>query len=72
MVEGYLDFDRWESQDGSTRSKHRLMIENFQFLGGPSGGGGHSAPQSSSAPADQEPPPDDIYDGPPPADDIPF
>ena len=72
MVEGYLDFDRWEAQDGTTRSKHRLMIENFQFLGGPSGGGQGSAPQRNENQGDQMSPPDDIYDGPPPGDDIPF
>ncbi|MFP4106331.1 MAG: single-stranded DNA-binding protein [Phycisphaerae bacterium] len=38
MVEGRLDFDTWQAQDGSRRSKHRVTIENFQFLD--SGGGG--------------------------------
>lgn len=33
FVEGRLDFDSWTAQDGSKRSKHRVTIENFQFLG---------------------------------------
>jgi single-strand DNA-binding protein len=44
LVEGRLTFDTWEAQDGSRRSKHRVFVENFQFLGGqgdgPGGGGG--------------------------------
>ena len=35
FIEGRLDFDSWKAQDGSARSKHRVTIENFQFLGQP-------------------------------------
>ena len=38
FVEGRLTFDSWEAQDGTKRSKHRVTVENFEFLGG--GGGG--------------------------------
>lgn len=34
FVEGRLSFDTWEAQDGSKRSKHRITVENFEFLGG--------------------------------------
>ena len=34
FIEGRLDFDSWTSQDGTKRSKHRVTIDNFQFLGG--------------------------------------
>lgn len=34
FVEGRLTFDSWEAQDGSKRSKLRVTVENFQFLGG--------------------------------------
>ena len=37
FVEGRLTFDSWTAQDGTRRSKHRVTVENFQFLGGPSG-----------------------------------
>ena len=32
FLEGRLDFDSWKAKDGSNRSKHRVTIENFQFL----------------------------------------
>jgi single-strand DNA-binding protein len=39
FVEGRLEYDTWTAQDGSRRSKHRITVEAFQFLGGGSGGG---------------------------------
>ena len=39
FVEGRLTFNSWTAQDGTKRSKHRVTVENFQFLGGPAGGG---------------------------------
>ena len=33
LIEGKLTFDRWEAQDGSKRSKHRIFVENFTFVG---------------------------------------
>jgi single-strand DNA-binding protein len=38
FVEGRLTFDQWTSQDGTKRSRHRVTVENFQFLGGPPAG----------------------------------
>ncbi len=35
FVEGRLTFNSWTAQDGTKRSKHRVTVENFQFLGGP-------------------------------------
>lgn len=32
-VEGRLKLDQWEAQDGSKRSKLRVILESFQFLG---------------------------------------
>ena len=45
LVEGRLKFDSWEDkQGGGKRSKHTVVVDNFQFLGGrddaPGGGGG--------------------------------
>ena len=34
FIDGRLDFDSWTAQDGTKRSKHRVTVENFQFLGG--------------------------------------
>ncbi|MDH4238627.1 MAG: single-stranded DNA-binding protein, partial [Phycisphaerae bacterium] len=33
FVEGRLTFDSWTAQDGTKRSKHRVTVENFQFIG---------------------------------------
>jgi single-strand DNA-binding protein len=45
FVEGRLTFDSWESQDGTKRSKLRVTVENFEFIGGGGGtaGGGQGA-----------------------------
>lgn len=32
LIEGRLTFDQWEAQDGAKRSKHRITVENFQFV----------------------------------------
>lgn len=40
FVEGRLQYDAWESQDGQKRSRLRVVADNVQFLGGPGGGGG--------------------------------
>lgn len=39
FVEGKLQFDSWQGQDGQKRSKLRVFIENFEFIGGNKGGG---------------------------------
>jgi len=69
FVEGRLSFDSWTAQDGSKRSKHRVTVENFQFLGGAPGGmntsdiaGGEASYDKSNAQAAK----DNV------ADDIPF
>jgi single-strand DNA-binding protein len=60
FVEGRLDFDTWTAQDGTKRSKHRVTVERFQFLGS-SGGGNNSGQRQETA--------DDL---PASDDDIPF
>ncbi|MBN2019100.1 MAG: single-stranded DNA-binding protein [Sedimentisphaerales bacterium] len=35
FVEGRLVYDTWTAQDGSKRSKHRVHVDNFQFIGAP-------------------------------------
>jgi len=78
LIEGRLQFDQWEGKDGQRRSKHRVIVENFQFLGGGQGGGpGRSQggpPQRRPGPPpgeeSQEPPPDAYDSG--GGDDIPF
>ena len=33
FVEGRLSFESWTAQDGSKRSRHRITVEEFQFVG---------------------------------------
>ena len=56
LIEGRLQFDQWEGKDGQRRSKHRVIVERFQFLGGGRSDGGGGAPQQSRPPAQQAPP----------------
>jgi len=48
FIEGRLKLDTWQDKEsGQNRSKHRVVIENFQFVdskpGGGEGGGGDSS-----------------------------
>jgi single-strand DNA-binding protein len=35
FVEGRLKLDQWTAQDGSKKSRLRVMVENFEFVGSP-------------------------------------
>ena len=83
LVEGRLKFDQWEGKDGQKRSKLYVVVENFQFLGPPSGqrgaeGGGGSGYQRGPARAPSKGPQTPEYEEQPPhaeeapADEIPF
>jgi single-strand DNA-binding protein len=78
FLEGHLVFEQWEDKNGGgKRSKHVLVVDNFQFLekkedaGGGSfnGGGGYqkSKPAASGAGKTSGPPPSQDYDDEPPA-----
>jgi single-strand DNA-binding protein len=74
FVEGRLKFDQWNAQDGSKRSKLRIFVENFEFLGKGGGGGGGGQGGGQSEPAgqgDYDQGPDMPYGG-GMDDDIPF
>ena len=74
LIEGRLEFDQWEAQDGSKRSKHRVFIERFTFVdsgqgggqggGQPSQGGGYVPPQQQQQQPQQQQP--QQQDSPPP------
>ena len=66
LVEGRLTFDTWEAQDGGKRSKHRVTVERFTFVGSKD----DSAPPSRPAP--QPAPSGYVAPDFPNADDIPF
>ena len=61
FVEGYLKFDSWVAQDGSKRSKLKVVVGDFQFVGTQ-----QKAAQGGQPNPDYEENPD------PPTDDIPF
>lgn len=81
FVEGRLKLDQWEDKtSGQKRSKLKIVLEGFQFLGsgqrdGASGGGGESYDQSPS-PERHSPPPRSALSRPPAAEnldeDVPF
>jgi len=66
FVEGRLTFDSWTAQDNTKRSKHKVTVENFQFIGGPAEVGGEGRPSEAQ--------PREVGDqvGGVPGDDIPF
>lgn len=50
FIEGRLKLDSWQAQDGSKRSRLRVFVENFEFIGGRRGGG--QPADSQDAPAE--------------------
>jgi single-strand DNA-binding protein len=52
LVEGRLQYDTWEGKDGQKHSKHRVIVERFQFLGavGQGQGQGQGQAQGQGAP----------------------
>lgn len=83
FIEGRLKFDQWEDKaSGQKRSKLKVVLEGFQFLGSgqrdgaPGGGGGagggagygdESAAEGGSSPARYAPPPRSTSPAPKPA-----
>jgi single-strand DNA-binding protein len=74
LVEGRLQFDTWEGKDGTKRSKHRVVVERFQFLGAPTGA--RPAAAAPRTPAPEATGQEDLTEPAPPpeegGDDIPF
>jgi single-strand DNA-binding protein len=44
LVDGRLQYRKWEAQDGQTRTKHQVVADTIQFLGSPGGKGGGERP----------------------------
>ena len=68
FVEGRLDFNSWTATDGTKRSKHRVTVEKFEFLGGPAGSPNTNQQRDSTAPNTRM----DEQEQEQSADDIPF
>lgn len=72
LIEGRLKYETWTQDDGSKRSKVKVVGEKMQMLGGKSGGqsspsGGHSVQAGESPKPNYQQPTST-----PPADDVPF
>jgi single-strand DNA-binding protein len=83
LVEGRLQLDEWQTQQGEKRSKLRVVANRVQFLGSPRRAEYGDAPDDArparrESPPGDAPPPDDAPQGddaPAPAgddDDLPF
>lgn len=56
FLEGRLQFDTWQAQDGSKRSKHRVIADRVQFIDyGRDGAQRGRAPQEESFPEPSAP-----------------
>lgn len=69
FVEGRLQLDQWENQQGEKRSKLRVRADRVQFLGAPGKGTEFSAAPSTSASQEAAMPPAPQVDD---EDDVPF
>jgi single-strand DNA-binding protein len=73
MVEGRLTFDSWQAQDGTKRSKLKVTVESFQFIGSPGQAQGQAPGQNNyQQQAPQSQPPQQAPPDAPANDDIPF
>jgi single-strand DNA-binding protein len=70
FVEGRLTFDQWTAQDGTKRSKHRVTVDNVQFM--PGAGGPGAGPEQPYPGDEGEPAPPPGRGPAAPNDDIPF
>ena len=58
LVEGRLNFEQWQDQNGQKRSKHSVTVETMQMLdskGDNQGGGGYQAPTQNNAQSYNQP-----------------
>lgn len=53
MIQGRLKFESWKAQDGSNRSKHRVVVESFQLLKSQRSEANSPAPDDVAAPTPQ-------------------
>ncbi len=72
LIEGRLKLDQWQDQSGGNRSKLKVVVENFEFVGGGrgeggGGGGGNYQPNVQTRGGSQQPAHQPISE-----DDIPF
>lgn len=66
FVEGRLELDQWQSQEGQKRSRLRVVADNFQFLERAGGGGRPGEDMDAAADAATARPPRRDDSSPPP------
>ena len=72
-IDGRLDWQEWEAQDGTKRQKVEIIAESVQFLGGRDGNqGGAGGEGNQFVPASVASGSDADFAGSPADDDIPF
>ena len=54
LVDGRLQYDAWETEDGQKRSKLRVVANRVQFLGRPKRDGAAEEPETGAAKAETE------------------
>ena len=59
FVVGRIRQDQWQDSDGNNRSKLKVVVESFQFLGGKRDGGQRQQSQQRNTGRDDRPAPDD-------------
>ncbi|MBU0676772.1 MAG: single-stranded DNA-binding protein [Verrucomicrobia bacterium] len=74
LIEGILQYDQWETENGDKRSRLRVRADRVQFLGSPKKGEYGDAPQGKRS---SKPPQEDVPPAPPKGDegdddDLPF
>jgi len=76
LIEGRLKYETWSQEDGTKRSKVKVVGEKMQMLGSKGGGQSNSPSPSGMGSATQQSSPSPSYQqassSPPPADDVPF
>ena len=54
LIEGRLQMQSWQGQDGQKRTKHIVVVEGFQFLNRRQGAGGGGPDQGGNRPPRQQ------------------
>ncbi len=74
LIEGRLKYETWSQEDGTKRSKVKIVGEKMQMLGGKGGPGGSGGSQTGSGAVSEpaQPSYQQSTSSPPPADDVPF
>ena len=72
LVEGRLTFDSWQAQDGTKRSKLKVTVESFQFIGSAGQGQGQAAQPTQNNNYSQQKPSSESSGEVAGNDDIPF